>query len=166
MTNWMTAPFRFHGRITRMVWWFWFVVLMVLLGVGIYILQPTYFFIDGEAPGAAVLLWQLVLLPPSLAITKLRLNDRNWGSWVFWAFVAVSVPMYVLEFVYFGEDVFFVLLIDPFASTPVTSAQIAFTAYLLIFVAVVLPIAIDNGFMRGTPGDNRYGPDPNEATPS
>ena len=85
----------FSGRASRSEYWWWaliaFVVSMVLQVVGSLIFGGGFFLVDSSdtsldlrqllLPLAPSLLWSLVTLLPSLALTVRRLHDTNRSGW-------------------------------------------------------------------------------------
>ncbi|MEO1265243.1 MAG: DUF805 domain-containing protein [Pseudomonadota bacterium] len=143
----------FDGRIGRATFWLAAIAYFAVLIGGAYLIQPDYFTsTEIVAPSLAQSLWVLALAWPSYAITKKRLNDRDWPAWVFLIVVAVTVPFFIGPF--FGVLV-----------SPETGASWE-TALWIAMTVVAVPLLIDNGFMSGTDGPNRYGPDPSDGAAS
>jgi uncharacterized membrane protein YhaH (DUF805 family) len=136
----------FQGRISRKSWWIGLIIYATLNIGGGLILNPEYFFAE-EIPPANVpdTLWQLLLVVPLTAITAKRGNDRDWPSWLAPTFAAANVFNLVAP--YLGFEIGF--------GAP--GANGILFSVLAIFVLIVF---IDNGFVRGTDGPNRHGPDP------
>jgi tetratricopeptide (TPR) repeat protein/uncharacterized membrane protein YhaH (DUF805 family) len=144
--------FNFRGRIGRASWW---IGEAILLCIGL--LAQTYsrgwdFWRLSEAttiqpPTLAETALSLVLLVPALALTIKRLNDRDHAPWLGYLFAISCFALIVAQ--YFGFPSF-------------ESKEIRLSQLLLImpFGIFGLWVVIDNGFLRGTRGPNRYGPDP------
>jgi uncharacterized membrane protein YhaH (DUF805 family) len=146
MTNIFTLLSTFTGRISRRQWWIGFVITFIASVFGTVLFNPELFTSDALPPPSwRDTFWQLAWLVPGTAITIKRFNDRDWPWWLGYAFAAAGVFLYVSP--HFG------LAIDPEAST---AGAASFWLTLALFLAAFL----DNGFMRGTRGPNRYGPDP------
>lgn len=147
MTGILELLTTFHGRIGRQQWWVGFVITLVASIAGMLLLNPDRFTAEGRSPALSWpdTLWQLALLLPGTAITVKRFNDRNWPWWLGYALAAFSAVVYLAP--HFGFD------IDPEAGR-------AGSGLFWIFFALLLATFVDNGFLRGTPGPNRYGPDP------
>ena len=90
--------------------------------------------------------WEVIWFVPTMALTIKRCNDRNWPFWVPYLFGVMALPMSIAP--YFGR------LMDPVNPTTIE------LAYWVIIGFVGLFFLIDNGFLRGTRGENQYGPDP------
>ncbi len=84
------------------------------------------------------------------AITVKRFNDRDWPNWFGYALGVLGLALILAEQAGF--------LVDPDAASAAD--------WVIFFVAAVILCAafIDNGFLRGTPGPNRYGPNPLESS--
>jgi uncharacterized membrane protein YhaH (DUF805 family) len=165
--DWTRYLFRFDGRICRGEFWFGLVCLFcgmilafVLVGVVLFTITETRSFnldIDDVFKVVDPAAWQRLhtiklpvllsgivgtglLLWTDLAISIKRLHDRNKSGWWMMAF-----------FVYPGLYQQFVdRLPDSYWLIPFTVA------------AGILPLwgLIEMGFLRGTSGSNRFGPDP------
>lgn len=144
--NWYHLYLGFDGRIGRKAWWIGFLVLTAVELIGVYLFNPGTF----EGPSAPStlpeLLWSLLLMVPGAALVVKRFNDRGFPWWWGYVFIGLNVLYNIAEFAgYFS---------DTADMTP--AEQIAFWPFAL----VTLIVLVDNGFRRGTPGPNRYGPDP------
>ncbi|MFA0567144.1 MAG: DUF805 domain-containing protein [Vibrio gallaecicus] len=132
--------FSFKGRIGRKVFWTWNVIYYVLIAgfaTGISVLFPAYAYI-------LLPVFLLFLLVPDLAITSKRWHDR--GKSNLW--LLLNIPLVL------GR------LATPAATQSVDGASplqmVATTAAL----ACGLWILVECGFMKGTDGENQYGPEP------
>ena len=138
--------FSFTGRVNRARWWIGFAIILISSLIGIYLLNPEQFAAaEPPPPNWAETIWALGWLVPMTAITVKRFNDRDWPWWLGYAVAAVTVVSYVAPH--------FRLMVDPLAG--------GLGAVIFWFTAAVGFLAlVDNGFVRGTDGPNRYGPDP------
>jgi uncharacterized membrane protein YhaH (DUF805 family) len=136
----------FHGRISRKPWWIGLAIWILGNMSGMYLFDPDLFTSD-EVPRLnwPDTVWQLAWLVPLAAITAKRCNDRDWPSWLAYAFVALYA-VYIL-----GPQ--FGLLLVPGAPT------VGGLAFWIVAMAQVFML-IDNGFFHGTDGPNWHGPDP------
>ena len=138
----------FSGRIPRKWYWLGFVTMVVVFGLGRYVIKTLR---GDEIPGPdglPVMLWSLLGMIAFGAVIVKRFQDRDWPRWVGWlaaAAIAFNIPAG-----YFG------LPGDPAKFTLIDQAL--FWPFLLIWLFAF----IDNGFLRGTRGPNRYGPEPGE----
>ena len=142
----------FNGRINRASWWLGVVAIVVLSVGGTLVLNPDYYsFEPGVVPNPnwAATIWGLLLVFPMTAITVKRFNDRDWPHWLGYAYGLLAAVQVVGQ--HFG-----------FLAGPGISITEAIG--LIIVVLVGLFVLIDNGFLRGTKGPNRYGPDPLQST--
>ena len=147
--------FSFEGRAPRSEYWlflaiqFGYGILVQVFVLPLFGTQPANH--SAQFPLLAFVL-SLPLLWPALAISVRRLHDRNKGSG--WAWLFLGTPLIV----------FAILL-------PVTAAHIhsyVLAYFLLAIMAVVSAITlwgfVELAVLRGTRGDNRFGPDPLPAT--
>lgn len=143
----------FGGRINRKSWWLGFAIILPAILGGMLLLNPEMFAQTETSPPLAPSLpytiWALVWMIPSTAITVKRFNDRDWPNWLGYALGGLSAAYVAAE--YFGY------LIDPANFTPGEWSLFA------IYMLFALFAFVDNGFLRGTPGPNEYGPDPRPA---
>ena len=136
----------FTGRIGRQQWWLGFVIVCAGNLLGGLLLNPDFFFAAALPPPSwPDTLWQIALLYPATAITVKRFNDRDWPAWLGFAFAPLGALLYLAP--HFGQAV-----------APQSPA-----VWMVVFwvcAAYLLFAFVDNGFVRGTRGPNRYGPDP------
>jgi uncharacterized membrane protein YhaH (DUF805 family) len=136
----------FKGRINRARWWIGFIITGFGGVIGTMIFNPEMLTGEGVvAPNWPDTLWQIAWLVPLTAVVVKRCNDRDWPSWVPWLIPALCALVYLAPHAGFN--------IDPDAGLP------GAVTFWVVFAALVALI-IDNGFLRGTRGPNRYGPDP------
>jgi uncharacterized membrane protein YhaH (DUF805 family) len=138
----------FHGRISRKQWWIGFLIILLVSFPIEFYLDPTLFS-DTPSPLTTPTwletLWSAVSLIPATAITVKRFNDRDWPWWAGYAVSAAWLVTFISP--YFG------VFIDPDAGT---ANAVAFW----IVIAMGFVAMVDNAFLRGTHGPNRYGDDP------
>lgn len=147
--GWKRLYFGFDGRIGRRQWWLAMLSLVAASLVLSFLANPLAWFsetIARKGPNLAETLFSIALLIPETAVTVKRFNDRDWPQWL----------PYGYALVFLISTLFDHHRLIPIASSP-TAPQMAFIASLS---AIVLIIIIDNGFLRGTVGPNRHGPDP------
>jgi uncharacterized membrane protein YhaH (DUF805 family) len=152
--------FGFRGRLNRKPYWIATIELMIaalIVASGVAIV----FNVTGQAPTAQELLrvahpwltgFTLLLAYPAAAVFAKRLHDRNKTGWLA---ALLIVPMLVGTW------------LDPSGSvmqTPLIHSIYLAASTMTIIVGIWFLIEL--GFMRGTPGDNRYGRDPLAATPA
>ncbi len=148
MANFIELFTSFHGRISRQSWWLGIVILFPLSIAGAALLDPARYSLVSSVvlpPNLAATIWSLLVVFPMTAITVKRFNDRDWPNWLGYGYgLIASVQIIALHFGF---------LAGPVMSTRETIA-------IVIFGSLGLFIVIVNGFLRGTSGPNRYGPDP------
>ena len=116
-----------------------FIALFSFVGVGIAEAQNP-FAILGELGIVLVLVLALylIILVASVALAVRRLHDRDKSGW--WVLVFILLPSVLQSAAGQAPDLALVLQLASFA--------------------ISLWALVELGFLRGTPGPNRYGPDP------
>lgn len=158
----MKFLFSFSGRIRRVDYWAFIIPIVIIsvallflisLALGIdWIDLPTYLTPGklshsriGEKLNAAFIFIGLIVLWPETAITVKRLHDRNKTGW--WTLLFTIMPMVIPIYQHYGTD--------PFnGSEPLRRSVDVFTSLVSLWAL------IEFGFLRGTKGENQYGPDP------
>lgn len=133
--------FSFQGRIGRKVYWIWnavYYLLIVGFALGMNVLFPSL---------AHLILpvFLIVVLIPDLAITAKRWHDRGKSSW----WLLLNIPLVIGRMT--------VPVGDPGIATDTTMLQAVSSFAALICGAWIL---IECGFLKGTSGNNQYGPEP------
>lgn len=157
--EWMTMPLKryaeFSGRSRRKEYWMWTLLLVlvyfafgVLLGVlgGGALLGMANGSSSGMAAagGAALIIvglfciFALAILIPGIAVTIRRLHDTNRSGW----FVLLPLAGYLL-------------IVIGTAMGSSAASMLGIVAYFGLTIALIVFLCLD-----GTPGPNRYGPDP------
>ncbi len=148
MPNLMHLFFDYDGRISRKSWWIGSIILGLASVVGTRLIDPTVFDLarpPPRTPNWPDTLWQLAIVIPGTALMVKRFNDRGWHYWLGFVFGALGAMLTL------GRH--FDLFVPGFSSAPENAVMVVVClAFLFAF--------IDNGFLRGTRGPNRYGPDP------
>ncbi|HCG6386776.1 TPA: DUF805 domain-containing protein [Vibrio parahaemolyticus] len=132
--------FSFHGRIDRKTYWIWNVIYYISIigfGAGISKLFPAFSYL-------LMPIFLLVLLIPDLAITTKRWHDRDKS--IYW--LGLNIPLVIGRI-----------------ATPMTSPMAQEPSTPQLFIASIslicgLWILIECGFLKGTSGQNKYGPEP------
>ncbi|MGQ0559456.1 MAG: DUF805 domain-containing protein [Sphingosinicella sp.] len=168
--NWMLMPLRryaeFSGRSRRMEFWMW-QLFKFLVSMVVYVL---FFMMAGSAMmsgdpaqmmqvgGAATILivvmglFGLAIIIPDLAVQVRRLHDTNRTGW--WI-LAPIVPYAIVVAMSAGALT---------SGSKDAVATMGPVAMILVLVAVVMAIVLlVFYFLDGTPGPNKYGPDPKAA---
>jgi uncharacterized membrane protein YhaH (DUF805 family) len=142
----------FSGRIGRQTWWLHYVLLMVVAAILLHIVLaifglvlPTLLYLPLSFLANLVLLW------PALAGMVKRLHDHNLEDK--WAIGYVCLL--------FGYQLLtLIALMLALAGAPLVAlGVILMLVGLLTFVAGIAMLVFC-GFLKGTPGPNRFGPDP------
>jgi uncharacterized membrane protein YhaH (DUF805 family) len=136
--DWHYLLTSFDGRISRQPFWIAFgcVVAVELLALAIA------YRIEGERLAAIV---DLAVAYPEFAIAAKRGHDRNVPTWVPGLFFGLAIVI----------DFFVVLGVQ-------LTDQRSASFYLFVLPVSIFGVALllDFGFRKGTPGPNRFGPDP------
>ena len=145
--RWLHFLFDFRGRFNRKTFG------LLILG---YVLYIALAFSILEFLGSQSLPWVLaVWFPGALAVvmgTIKRLHDRNRRGW--WLLFFAGVPFALGEL---GGT-----LIFAWHNVDISESIFHLAMYALVIIANI-PLwwgFVEIGFLRGTAGDNRFGPDP------
>ncbi|MEL7290575.1 MAG: DUF805 domain-containing protein [Pseudomonadota bacterium] len=133
--------FSFQGRIGRKTFWMWNVAYYVII-VGFALGANTLF---ASVAHLVLPVFLLLVLVPDLAITAKRWHDRGKSSW----FLLLNIPLVIGRMTMpVGEAA---------QSVPPSTIQTVSS-----FAAIIcgLWILVECGFLKGTPSDNQYGPEP------
>jgi uncharacterized membrane protein YhaH (DUF805 family) len=136
--------FSFQGRISRQPYWLVSAAMIALTSVlfGILVVAGASVLAGGLAAMADGALWLLVLYVPmiwiGLAVAAKRLHDRDKSAW--WLLLFYALPV-VLDGI--GEALGGMGMV-----------------LSLVSLAISIWAMVELGFLHGTPGPNRYGPDP------
>jgi uncharacterized membrane protein YhaH (DUF805 family) len=138
----------FEGRISRMQFWIGLVIIVAAELALMWLLGIPFFPAEMKDVSIRVIEFavQVVVLYPTAAIAVKRLHDRDKpGIYVLWL-VGLTLIIALTNLLGLTDD----------PKNP------SWLDWLLGFCAAVIGLAflVELGFRRGTPGDNRYGPDP------
>ena len=151
--DWAKRPIQkyadFSGRAPRAEYW-WFVLAMVIVFVALSIVESIVGLnkmILGVYGPLTVLLW-LAVLVPSLSVGVRRLHDTDRSGW----WLLLMVP--------YGVAV--VLMLRSMSAAAAAGTMPGFgAAGILMLVGFACLITLLVFYcLAGTPGDNRYGPNP------
>jgi uncharacterized membrane protein YhaH (DUF805 family) len=140
--------FSFDGRLNRQPYWIATIVLtlaaiVVASGVAAALLRVAHLWLTG---------FGFILAYPAAAVFAKRLHDRNKTGWLA---ALLIVPMLI-------ETV-----LDPAGGVTQTElVHWVYRATSAMTLLVALWFLIELGCLRGTDGDNRYGPDPLAVAPA
>jgi uncharacterized membrane protein YhaH (DUF805 family) len=165
--DWAKRPIEkfadFKGRAPRAEYWWWVLAIIVAFIVisiveGLLGMRRMVFGLYGPL---TVLLW-LATIVPSIAVSVRRLHDTNRSGW--WLLLPV-VP-YCLAMV-FGGAAFFRAAAGG-AAQPGNMAGLGIAGIFMLVGAIGWIVLFVFYLLPGTPGDNRYGPNPygTEGTPA
>jgi uncharacterized membrane protein YhaH (DUF805 family) len=136
----------FDGRINRKPYWLGVLILVAISIVIMIVVSLIGFGLQSRAFQIIAFLIQLLLLYPSTALMVKRFHDRNRPGW----FAALILVPLVLQ----GITNIMGITGDPLDQGML---DYLFAAWLLI---VGIWFFVELGCLRGTVGDNQYGPDP------
>ena len=178
--QWAILPLKnyatFSGRAPRAEFW-WFVLFVMILFAGLYFLMLGSLVTAGAGAddpsstgllavigvsGVVMFLLWLVLLVPSIAVQARRLHDTDRSGWWLGAF-------YILYAVYialwFGSVGSLVMSGTDAAGEPPSAFMGIFVAAMIVGFALFIYMIVLLVFYcaPGTPGANRFGPDPYRA---
>jgi uncharacterized membrane protein YhaH (DUF805 family) len=136
----------FSGRIPRSSFWLGFVAVVLILGSGRYLLKRLLGADTPSPDDLPVMLWGLFAMVPLTALIVKRFHDRDRPSWIGYA-AGANTALYIPAS-YFGY------LVD--------LAQFTLIEHIVFWSSLPLGLfaIVENGFLRGTRGPNRYGPAP------
>lgn len=171
----------FNGRSRRSEFWLW-VLFRILLGM---VLGTATLFALGSAiplmenhpeqfmqryftAMPIIQLINLALLLPSLAVGVRRLHDINRSGWWLIMPVVVMIVGFILFFIVFGTSLFQVIGASDGGSTMTEAQGLEFAMKMFgsMALCILLPLLVSQIIMLvfyatdGTPGPNRFGPDP------
>ncbi len=145
----------FEGRISRKQLWIGVICLIVLSFVLIFALGVL---LGWLLPASLVpVLGMLIVMYPAAAIYTKRLHDRNkpMSPWL-WIFLLPSVVYVLLSSIGIG---FAEVEIPGQPPVMMPSGIIGFVISMSVAI-VGLWALVELGFLKGTSGENDYGPDP------
>jgi uncharacterized membrane protein YhaH (DUF805 family) len=139
--DWLYLLDSFNGRISRKPFWIAFGIVGIANLLVYYLAEA----IDGDRLSA---IFDLAFTYPQFAIAAKRGHDRNLPPWLVGVVFALSVVL----------DLLVVLDLAGSKDEPNAVAVVLSVSMLVLGLALLIEL----GFRRGTPGPNRYGPDPLE----
>jgi uncharacterized membrane protein YhaH (DUF805 family) len=139
--------FSFDGRIGRRAWWSGFLAILFSGFAASAVADPAVWSADPpRAPAPALALVFLLLVVPMTAVSAKRFHDRGRSGWYGAALGGIGAGLIL------GEQGGFML-------QPATASFLERGAFWLAVLLLSLGF-IENGFLKGSPGPNRFGPDP------
>jgi uncharacterized membrane protein YhaH (DUF805 family) len=153
--DWAKQPIQkyadFTGRAPRAEYW-WFVLAIVVAYLIISIIESSLGInrMVAGVYGPVTTLLMLGTLVPSIAVGVRRLHDTNRSGW----WILLPVVPYCLAFILGGAA----MMGGAAAGGSMTGLGIA-GIFLMIGVACAIALLVFY-VLPGTPGDNRYGPNP------
>jgi uncharacterized membrane protein YhaH (DUF805 family) len=140
--DWKYLFTSFEGRINRKPYW---IGWLAFVAVWLVVFLAGWSILGDAMFGAPLLILQLVALYPAAAILVKRLHDRN-------------RPTYFIYF-YVVPAGLFILLGLLGISDPMAPSGLDMILGIIMMI-VGIWFLIELGFLKGTTGPNRHGPDP------
>ena len=140
MLDFVKDLLKFSGRLNRKAYWSLILKLLAFMIVGIAI---GIALMTASAPffgGALVFASVIIALIASLGVSVRRLHDRNKSAW------------WLIPFNFLPNG-----LVNMSETTPDSSTSVT---VLTVGIALSIWAFVDMGCLKGTEGDNAYGPDP------
>ena len=144
--------FSFEGRLNRSRWW----IAMIIVGIFGFIFQLSFEYIISLFLDTGFLYSTLILflyipilyINAALSIKRLKDSDKGWE----WGFLIIVICIVNALSVYLPRPD------DPAYEN---FAMIAFSfVVFILWISFMIPLFILCGFIKGTEGGNRFGPDP------
>jgi uncharacterized membrane protein YhaH (DUF805 family) len=144
----MNTFFSFQGRINRKPYWIANILLMLLsfAAMAALVVGALMLGLDTMGLRIATFVVQAALLYPTTAVLVKRLHDRDKSGWFAVALLAPAALGMALQFAGIGRGS--------------TEPNILMTTVGFVILVVIVWFTIELGFLRGTAGANRFGPDP------
>jgi uncharacterized membrane protein YhaH (DUF805 family) len=160
--GWQEYFFHFDGRIGRLRYWLFIPVAAALMLVT-YVLASLAGSIGGPILAIIVeILGAVIFVTSSFAVTVKRLHDRGKSAW--WLLVFYALPVVIsVSWTIISHGVQSTMSLKPLV--PGSQDPIGLVLSL-VSDAIGLWALVELGFLRGTAGPNRYGPDPLQAAAS
>jgi uncharacterized membrane protein YhaH (DUF805 family) len=139
--------FSFTGRINRTKYWIGIAVFVIIA-----IISGTVAYIGEETPALHVLgfIIDVSLVISGLALASKRLHDRDKSAW--WLLVFYLLPSVLLVI---GSLMSFYGI-----GAESAGGVIGSVVFYALGLGVMIWAIVELGFLRGTRGPNKYGPDP------
>lgn len=136
--DWSDFLFGFEGRIGRAEYWLYTAIVVAI--------SLAVLFLASEIGHTTLVYYSyyFLLAYPSAAIAAKRLHDRNKsGQWA-WLFIGMPFATSALDII-------------PFQNSGLASIRLLVSTVSLV---VSIWAIVELGFLRGTVGENAFGPDP------
>jgi uncharacterized membrane protein YhaH (DUF805 family) len=148
--RWIIFFSNFDGRISRKTFWLTSIALVATQFV--VALLAVFLAVEFSLNDWIIEVLVLTFIYPKFVIDVKRGHDRNISLWIIGAVYAMAIARELL--IHFGW-----LQRLPGQSAFSPAAIVSFAVTILVGI-VSIALLIELGFRRGTPGSNRYGPDP------
>jgi uncharacterized membrane protein YhaH (DUF805 family) len=145
-----------RGRVRRTGIWLFLVAYMALHTGAHFADHSLGWTAQLDDPGPLMMLFSVVAIWPTVAVSAKRFHDRGMsGWWVLWFFVLTLIPV----FIFAGGHAEKLAALEPGSFEP---SMIAPSGYALLAAAALVQLIqfVILFFLPGQKGENRYGPDP------
>jgi uncharacterized membrane protein YhaH (DUF805 family) len=157
-----TLLFSFRGRMSRRNLWMRFLPAYLVVGVAALILAEAVAEAETDAGSVVMLAFFVFTLWSGSVVLVKRCHDRGRSLWFLGLALAPSLMVIAAGIVVFTTG-----LLDPLTLLQPDADIAEHAGYLITFGLAILVadilqlwVMIELYFLRGTIGDNRYGPDP------
>lgn len=134
-----------EGRIGRQMWWIGHIILAVI-GIVVTLIFAGLFGQMSFATRLLNFIYVLIVAYPAYAVSAKRFQDRNKNGALGAILIGISVLSALLQLFGMGAD-------------PMHPGAISMILSIAILIVAIWYL-IELGILRGTVGDNQYGPDP------
>ncbi len=132
----------FSGRINRAKFW---IAVLIFTAINVVFLALAYAGADGSAIQTVNTIVGVAVLISSIGVTIKRLHDRNKSGWYVLLFLVAPMILLTAGIV---------------IGTMSKGSDIVATGFWLVAIAICIWAFVELGCLRGTIGQNQYGPDP------
>lgn len=134
-----------EGRIGRQLWWIGHIILAVI-GLVVTLIFASLFGQMSFATRLLNFIYVLIVAYPAYAVSAKRFQDRNKSGALGAILIGIAILSTLFQLFGIGTD-------------PMHPGAISMTLSLAVLIVAIWYL-IELGILRGTVGDNQYGPDP------
>jgi uncharacterized membrane protein YhaH (DUF805 family) len=150
------------GRISRSQYWLKFMLpyFAIVLVLEVMIAAGSSNSAMAGTFSVILMIFSLVAFWPSIAILVKRIHDRNKSGWLCLALYIPVVLFTILLIVWLAVTVMAVAAGKADAATSIGAFAVIVAIFGLVTGGIGIWFFVEFGCLRGTIGDNRFGPDP------